>query len=126
MSKLVIEFPAGKSKSLGPLYSDAESFLSDAIAIHWEDDDTEPQVNAERPRFYHPKYSVPQAIMSHFTPSGEFTRQLAQDWIEKEGFARPGAGAALAKLVEFKYVKKIGPSRYSFIKAMDLSEKINL
>lgn len=131
MPKLVITFPPSKPKNLGPLYTSPSDFLNDATGIHWEDlpEDSASDTAIAAPRsarFYHPKYSVPQSIMTHYTPSGQFTRQLAGEWIEKAGFARVGAAPALAKLVEAGYLKKIPKGRFEFLKAMDLTQRVNL
>lgn len=59
--------------------------------------------------------SVIETIMSHFTPHGVFTAARAGDWIEKAGYLRQSASAALAELKRLGCIEPInGRGNYRF------------
>ena len=61
------------------------------------------------------RMSTQQCIMGHFTPTGEFTMELAGRWLREEEFSANSASPAISYLVRDGHLKRLSGGRYRFV-----------
>lgn len=82
--------------------------------------------NGTHKKWYHPNYTVVQAIMKQYTIEGEFSLATAIKWVKELGFAEGSASGALYLLTYHEYVARLSQDRWKFKKTMPMDKKVTL
>lgn len=107
MKKLTATFD--DKTDLGPIFN----ALGHAKELKLETINSEPAVKHRKHRGAKTGISV---IMSHYTPEGEFHYNIAQDWLEKEGFSRTSTSPMISRLIKDDYLKRLDGHRFRFVR----------
>lgn len=109
MKKLTATFPDGAVIDLQSLMAAATDFKIETIPTA-----EKKQIS----RHVDSSTSVPETIMEHFTPLGQFSISQAEGWVSVKGYNPKSATSALHSLAKTKNVGKMTRGHYQFLKPM--------
>lgn len=113
MRKLTILFP--DEHPIG----DLSDILAVAIDFRMETvPNLEPLKRTQKPHVKHhdPETSTVKVLLSHYTPDGIFTKDLASKWLTEKGYAATSASPALSTLRKDEFIVDVAPKRYKWVK----------
>lgn len=109
MKKIIATVPDLEGIDLSSLISNAIDFKVESVAMQ-KAPQTRKRVKGK---------TCPITIMEHFTPSGIFSSESAESWLEKAGFTPSSAGATLSKLDREGYLKRLNGGRFQFVRQLE-------
>lgn len=67
---------------------------------------------------------VPQAVMSHYTPRGEFPTRVAEKWVQDAGYNPKSASPALTALKKNGLIEQVSLSKFRFLRPLAQGEAV--